>query len=222
MSSAADYIVPTCHEDVRILLEDEHFLLVNKPSGLLSVPGKNPANHDCLISRLQQQYSDALIVHRLDLDTSGIMVVARGKEAHRALSRQFQDRQTQKEYIAVTYGLIQDDHFSIHLPLICDWPNRPKQKVDTDVGKAALTHVEVISRDPIANQTRVKLTPITGRSHQLRVHLAEIHHPIAGCDFYAHEAGLSMSPRLLLHARVLTIAHPLSGELITGVAEPEF
>lgn len=214
--SASDYIVPPCRESVEVLREATAFLLVNKPSGLLSVPGKHPANRDCLISRLQQDYPDALIVHRLDLDTSGLMVIARGKEAHRHLSRQFQDRLTKKEYTAVVFGQLQNDEGSVELPLICDWPNRPKQKVDFELGKPALTHYQVLERDCAAHQTRVLLKPVTGRSHQLRVHMAEIGHPISGCDFYAHEAALAQAPRLLLHASRLRFSDPLSGESIEG------
>lgn len=210
--STSDYIVPPCHEAIEIIYADSLFLMVNKPSGLLSVPGKHPLNKDCLITRLQQDYPEARIVHRLDLDTSGLMVVALGADSHRALSKQFEQRQTYKEYTAVVFGCVQEDHGSIDLPLICDWPNRPKQMVDHERGKQALTHFDVLERQ--ADRTRLLLKPVTGRSHQLRVHTMAIDHPILGCDFYAHEQALNMAERLLLHATTLHVDHPETGERI--------
>ena len=212
-TSANDYIVPPCKEEVEILHADKLFLLVNKPSGLLSVPGKHPLNRDCLISRLQQTYPEARIVHRLDLDTSGIMVVALNADSHRVLNKQFSERQTYKEYTAVVFGSVECDKGSIDLPLICDWPNRPKQMVDHERGKQALTHYEVLER--YSDRTRLRLKPVTGRSHQLRVHTMAIQHPILGCDFYAHETALKMAPRLLLHATELHIDHPATGERLS-------
>ncbi|WP_019531698.1 pseudouridine synthase [Dasania marina] len=214
--TGSDFIAPPCTEDIQILWQDETCLLVNKPAGLLSVPGRHPANQDCLISRLQQQYPSAKIVHRLDMDTSGIMVVALNADSHRQLSLQFEKRKTEKSYIAVVFGMVAQDKGSIELPLMTDWPNRPLQKVDHQQGKAALTHYQVLNRNPEQNSSRLLLTPITGRSHQLRIHLAEIGHPILGCDFYAHEQARAMSPRLLLHAETLHFHHPLTGELIQG------
>ena len=216
------FIVPHCHEEVVILHEDNELLLVNKPSGLLSVPGKHPANKDCLISRIQSTYPEARIVHRLDMDTSGIMVVALNAQCHRALNRLFSEREVTKAYEAKVYGNIEKDYGAIELPLICDWPNRPKQKVDFEHGKKATTHYDVISRNTQEHTTRVLLTPVTGRSHQLRVHLAELGHPILGCDFYAHPQALAMSERLLLHATRLEFMHPVSGEMISGISACEF
>lgn len=210
------HIVPPCHEAVDILFEDEHLLLVNKPSGLLSVPGKHPANRDCLISRLQEDFSEARIVHRLDLDTSGIMVIALHAESHRAINRLFAERKVHKAYQAIVYGELAENSGSIELPLICDWPNRPKQKVDMTHGKAALTHYQVVNRSADGLQSRLLLTPQTGRSHQLRVHLMAIGHPILGCDFYAHTQALAMSERLLLHATELSFKHPMSGQTLFG------
>jgi tRNA pseudouridine32 synthase/23S rRNA pseudouridine746 synthase len=222
----APHIVPFCKEQVEILLEDEHLLLVNKPSGLLSVPGKHPANHDCLISRLQLDYPQARMAHRLDLDTSGIMVVALNADCHRALNRLFSDRLVSKQYQAIVYGTPEQPEGDIELPLICDWPNRPKQKVDFEEGKKSLTHYQLISQlmkpptspliDQQADRSRLLLTPITGRSHQLRVHLAEIGHPILGCEFYAHEKAFTMAERLQLHATDLQFIHPMTGEKING------
>ncbi len=212
--SASDYIVPHCEEAVEIVRADAQFLLVNKPAGLLSVPGKHPLNRDCLISRLQVNYPEARIVHRLDLSTSGIMVVALGADSHRALSKQFEQRSTDKAYTAVVAGQVERDAGSIELPLICDWPNRPRQKVDAEHGKYALTHYQVLARGE--DCTRLLLKPVTGRSHQLRVHTAAIGHPILGCEFYADAATFQRAERLLLHATTLSIDHPTSGIRITG------
>ncbi len=215
-----DYIVPPCEEDLEILLEDEAFLLVNKPRPLLSVPGKHPLNKDCLITRLLQDFSEARIVHRLDMNTSGIMVIALSKDSHRHLSMQFEKRNTYKEYVAVLFGKVEKDEGSIELPLICDWPNRPKQIVDFEVGKSALTHYEVLDRKD--DSTRVLFKPVTGRSHQLRVHAAEIGHPILGDRLYAHTQAHAMSKRLMLHASKLEFDHPVTGERVKGVCDVPF
>ena len=217
-----DFIVPFCEQKVTILYADDDIVVADKPSGLLSVPGKNPLNKDCLITRVQQQYPDARIVHRLDMDTSGVMVLARGKANLSALSRQFQERQTQKEYLAWVYGVLQDDEGEINLPLRCDWPNRPKQIVDHDLGKPSVTHFEVLKRKPATLQTRVLLKPVTGRSHQLRVHMAELGHPISGCEFYAHPEALEQAGRLQLHAWKLSFIHPSTGALLTQIAPTVF
>lgn len=224
-----DFIVPFCDEPIRILYADQQLLFVDKPSGLLSVPGKHPDNKDCLISRVQQGeklidnnndtplagYPEARIVHRLDMDTSGVMVLALNAECHRALSRQFEQRQTEKQYHATVFGVVANDHGCIELPLIADWPNRPLQKVCVDSGKPALTHYDVIGRNTANHSSQLRLKPITGRSHQLRIHLAAIGHPILGCSFYAHPQALAASARLLLHASLLTLHHPVSGECLT-------
>ncbi len=215
-----DYIVPPCEEDVETLLIDESFLLVNKPRPLLSVPGKHALNKDCLITRLLENYPEARIVHRLDMNTSGIMVIALSKESHRNLSIQFEKRNTYKEYVAVLFGKLEKDAGTIELPLICDWPNRPKQIVDYEVGKSALTHYEVLRRDE--EMTRVLFKPVTGRSHQLRVHAAEIGHAILGDRLYAHEKALAMSQRLMLHAYKLEFDHPITGERVKGVCDVPF
>ena len=217
-----DFIVPFCEQKVTILYADDDIVVADKPSGLLSVPGKNPLNKDCLITRVQQQYPDARIVHRLDMDTSGVMVLARGKANLSALSRQFQERQTQKEYLAGVYGVLQDDEGEINLPLRCDWPNRPKQIVDHDLGKPSVTHFEVLKRKPATLQTKVLLKPVTGRSHQLRVHMAELGHPISGCEFYAHPEALEQAGRLQLHAWKLSFIHPSTGALLTQIAPTVF
>ena len=219
---ATPFIVPHCDEAVEILQQDESFLLVNKPNELLSVPGKHPDNRDCLISRLQQDFRTARIVHRLDMSTSGIMVVALTAASHRELSRQFELRQTDKHYIAWVDGLMQEEQGSITLPIITDWPNRPLQKVCYETGKKAQTDYVVLQRDSDKQQTRVLLKPITGRSHQLRIHLAEIGHPILGCRFYGSEASIAKSPRLLLHAEKLVFQHPETGEPVEGFSPCPF
>ncbi|MEH6558577.1 MAG: pseudouridine synthase [Oceanicoccus sp.] len=215
------YIVKPCTDEVETLYTDEDLLLVNKPSGLLSVPGKHPANKDCLATRVQQQYPSARIVHRLDMDTSGIMVLALNTDSHRALSRLFAERKVTKEYEANVFGIVSDSRRLIDLPLICDWPNRPRQKVDFQHGKSAQTWVQKIFQHA-DGWTRLLLTPVTGRSHQLRVHLADIGHPILGCEFYAHQQAADMANRLQLHATKLEFPHPNSGETILGISTCPF
>ena len=189
---------------------EDSFIVANKPSGLLSVPGRGPDKQDCLSARVQAEFADALVVHRLDMETSGLMVFARGIDAQRAISRAFEQRAVSKYYVAVTYGLVQDDMGTIDLPLICDWPNRPRQMVDHTIGKPATTHFTVLARDALTSRTRVGLTPITGRSHQLRVHLASLGHPIVGDSLYA-PALPALGERLMLHAAKLGFPHPVSG-----------
>nr|WP_303828606.1 pseudouridine synthase [Asticcacaulis taihuensis] len=184
-------------------------LVAEKPAGLLSVPGRLPENKDCLITRLQADYPDALTVHRLDMATSGLMVFARGAEAHRTLSKAFADRQVSKRYIAVVAGRLERQG-EVDLPLITDWPNRPRQKIDHEIGKPSLTRWRVLEAGE--STTRVELEPVTGRSHQLRVHMMAIGHPILGDVFYAPADIEALSPRLLLHADRLSLPHPVSGE----------
>ncbi|MEI8644477.1 bifunctional tRNA pseudouridine(32) synthase/23S rRNA pseudouridine(746) synthase RluA [Pseudoalteromonas sp. Hal040] len=203
-----------------IVYQDDDLLIVNKPSGLLTVPGKDPKHADCLISRVNRVFPTAKIVHRLDMATSGIICLAMHKEAHRNLSIQFQDRKTAKRYIARVFGKLEQQTGSVDLPLICDWPNRPKQMVDHDNGKPSLTHFKVLEHEQ--NATRVELTPITGRSHQLRVHMLSLGHPILGDKLYAHPEAFAMAPRLQLHAEMLSLAHPVSGETLIFEAAPEF
>jgi tRNA pseudouridine32 synthase / 23S rRNA pseudouridine746 synthase len=197
---------------LEVIHVDEAFIVVNKPSGLLSVPGRGPDKTDCAITRLQQQYSDALTVHRLDMETSGLMVFGRGIDAQRALSRAFERREVTKQYVAVVDGIMLADSGEIDLPLICDWPNRPRQIVDRDVGKPSLTRYQVLCRNEASNTTKVELSPVTGRSHQLRVHLASIGHCILGDSLYASPAALAASERLLLHATYLAFPHPLASQ----------
>lgn len=194
-------------EDIRVIHEEAELLVVDKPAGLLSVPGRLPVCRDCVVSRLQQRYPDALTVHRLDQVTSGVMIYARGASMQAALSALFAARQVLKQYEAWVEGAVMQDHGEIDLPLICDWPNRPRQKVDYAEGKPSLTRWRVTKRDPERHRTHLQLQPVTGRSHQLRVHLASMGHPIIGDVLY----GAATAPRVQLHATSLAFAHPRSG-----------
>lgn len=203
-----------------VVHQDKDIIVLNKPSGLLSVPGRDLAYHDSIHSRVLGEHPNAQIVHRLDMATSGIIVVALRRSAERELKRQFRDRETQKTYYARVAGHLKAHSGTVDLPLICDWPNRPKQKVDHIVGKPSTTHFEVVSK--AKRSTLVKLTPITGRSHQLRVHMMALGHPILGDNFYADPLAKSLAPRLLLHAQSLTVKHPYSGEVMTFSTEIPF
>lgn len=220
MSDSPPYLVPHSQEEIRILYADDHLLLVRKPHLLLSIPGRHPANKDCLITRLREKYPGASMVHRLDLDTSGIMVIPLNKACHAHISRQFQQRGVHKSYHAVVYGVVGQDRGEIDLPIAPDWANRPLQMICHERGKPALTRYEVLQRQ--ADRTRLLLTPVTGRSHQLRIHLRELGHPILGCDMYAHEEALAMAERLMLHATTLAFEHPVSGEWLAGECPPDF
>ena len=206
------YLVPHSQEPIRLLYRDPHLLIVDKPTLLLSVPGRHPKNRDCLLARLSVRYPGVSAVHRLDLDTSGVMVVPRDRGALSKLARQVQERHVVKTYLARVAGEVAQDTGEINLPLVADWPNRPKQKVCFDSGKVALTRWQVLSRD--RHTSLLALTPVTGRSHQLRIHMREMGHPILGCDFYAPDAVLRAAPRLLLHATRIAFKHPLSGQTL--------
>ncbi|MEM8790726.1 MAG: pseudouridine synthase [Pseudomonadota bacterium] len=195
--------------ELEIIHRDHDLLLVAKPSGLLSVPGK-PADHrDCLETRVKAACPGALLIHRLDLETSGIMVFAMNPRAQRLINGQFERRVVEKTYVARVAGTVVEESGTIDLPLIADWPNRPMQKVCHAQGKAALTEWQVIERE--SGATRLELSPKTGRSHQLRVHLREIGHPILGDPFYAPEPAYRAAPRLQLHATRLRLRHPEDG-----------
>ncbi len=206
---------------LHILYQDEHIMVVNKPSGLLSVPGRAPENRDSVMTRIQEQYPAAESVHRLDMATSGVIAVALTKAAERELKRQFREREPKKSYIARVWGHLEKDEGMVDLPLICDWPNRPMQKVCFETGKSAQTEYQVLAREEDGT-SRVLLTPITGRSHQLRVHMLALGHPILGDRFYAHPEALALSPRLLLHAQALCITHPAFGTPMHFRSDPDF
>ncbi|MDH1087183.1 MULTISPECIES: bifunctional tRNA pseudouridine(32) synthase/23S rRNA pseudouridine(746) synthase RluA [Pantoea] len=199
---------------LHILYQDAHIMVVNKPSGLLSVPGRLDEHKDSVMTRIQRDYPQAESVHRLDMATSGVIVVALNKAAERELKRQFREREPAKTYVACVWGYPAAEKGVVDLPLICDWPNRPKQKVCFETGKAAQTEYQVLEYRA-DNSARVSLKPITGRSHQLRVHMLALGHPILGDNFYAHPEAKAMAPRLLLHAESLTITHPAFGNAMT-------
>ncbi|WP_431102603.1 pseudouridine synthase [Roseateles noduli] len=205
-----------------IVHADRWRVVVDKPSGLLSVPGRGEHKQDCAWARVAAEFPDALIVHRLDQSTSGLIVFARGEAMQRALSEAFAARLVDKRYEAVVAGLIERDAFEIDLPLIVDWPNRPRQMVDHERGKPSLTRVRVLGRDVAARTTRVELEPVTGRSHQLRVHLLAAGHPILGDALYAPPEVLAQAPRLLLHARDLSLPTVLDAPPLSLHSPPDF
>ncbi len=203
-----------------VVYQDDDVLVLNKPSGLLSVPGRKEEHKDSLQLRAQEQFPAATIVHRLDMDTSGLMVMALNKPSHVSLSRQFELRKIEKKYIARVYGHLEKDNGVVDAPLICDWPNRPKQMVDFVNGKKALTHWSLIQQE--AQTSLLALKPVTGRSHQLRVHMLHIGHPIVGDQLYAHADALYCSDRLELHSQNLKFSHPLSTEEMVFDVPPSF
>jgi len=203
---------------LRFLHEDAALLVMDKPAGLLSVPGKLEGRQDCLITRLQAARWDALLVHRLDCDTSGVILFARTKTAQGFLGQEFEHRRAEKTYIARVRGQIAGDSGTIDLPLASDWEYRPRQKVDPN-GRAARTDWQVLSRSD--TETRVLLTPLTGRSHQLRVHMLALGHPILGDQIYAPETSRRY-PRLMLHASTLSLHHPATGERMRFAAPDPF
>jgi len=215
------HIVPPCHEDIQIIYQDDYFVVIEKPQPLLSTPGRIPENKDCAITRLQQQFPAAELVHRLDMATSGLMVIALNKLMTSRLSKQFQQRIVQKEYIAVLQGHVEDDEGEINIPIITDWENRPLQKVCHTTGKASETHYKVIARNT-DNSSRVLFTPITGRSHQLRIHSREMGHPILGCHLYALNNSDKAADRLLLHASKLAFNHPFTGHAVVFTSDAPF
>ena len=202
-----------------ILHEDAAILVLNKPAGLLTVPGKLEGRQDCLVTRLQAARWDALTVHRLDCDTSGVIIFARTKQAQGFLGQEFEQRRAQKTYVARLQGDLAGDGGTVDLPLGSDWDFRPRQKVDHDKGRPAVTDWQVIGRSP--GETRVRLTPHTGRSHQLRVHMLSLGHPILGDQIYAPDTTRDHS-RLMLHAETLSLHHPVTKERVSFTAPTPF
>lgn len=243
--------IPPHGGDLDLIYRDDFLIVVNKPAGLLAVPGRGADKQDCLASRVQAKFPDALIVHRLDMATSGLLLLARGAEMQRRLSRMFRERLVQKRYIAEVAGVLEPANIQntpsldlpqnerghsllltsgegweggwgeIDLPLISDWQNRPRQKVDSVIGKPSLTRYRLLIHNVNTDSSRVELEPVTGRSHQLRVHLAAIGHPILGDALYGGETVIK-AERLLLHASMLSFDHPLSGIPLTLASEPPF
>ncbi|HMO07283.1 MAG TPA: pseudouridine synthase [Paracoccaceae bacterium] len=202
-----------------ILHEDAQLIVVDKPAGLLSVPGKGPDKADCLIARLQRMYPRVLLVHRLDGDTSGLIVFARTSAAQVALAGQFERRETGKVYAARVWGRVGPDRGTVDLPLTVDWPNRPRQHVNHQTGRPAVTDWAVTVRGEA--ETRMRLMPRTGRSHQLRVHMLALGHPILGDSLYATGAAAAFA-RLMLHAETLSFAHPATGAQVSFAAPAPF
>jgi tRNA pseudouridine32 synthase / 23S rRNA pseudouridine746 synthase len=222
---------PPSTTDISILYEDDHVLAVDKPPGLLAVPGRGPDKQDCVIQRLTPRWGWLGVVHRLDQATSGVMLLARTDDSLRLLHQQFRDRATQKRYLAVVWGCPQPCDDTITLGLMADWPNRPRQKVDPIHGKSSVTRYRTLASDPQRRFTLLELEPITGRTHQLRVHLMHRGHPIVGDTLYGHHeppdlalawlAG-SGSTRMLLHAHSLTWTQPITGTTVHTVADRSF
>ncbi len=203
-----------------LVFVDEHLLVMDKPSGLLAVPGRGEDKQDCLSARAQRLWPDALIVHRLDMATSGLVLMGRGLHMQRVLSRAFAERAVAKRYEAVVAGTVAGDEGTIDLPLAPDWPQRPLQKVDHAHGRASVTRWRVLARGD--DSTRLALEPVTGRTHQLRVHLQAIGHPILGDALYALSAVQGRAARLALHATSLALAHPASGEPLAFTSTAPF
>ena len=211
--------------NLSVLYADETLLVLDKPAGLLSVPGRGEDKQDCLSARAQRLYADALIVHRLDMATSGVMILARSAAAQRSLNDAFASRSVTKRYIAVVDGHLVSAPESwavIDLPILVDWPNRPRRVVDHEHGKPSQTRWRVLSHNIAINRTRLELEPVTGRSHQLRVHLLALGHAIVGDALYADPRVQAMSDRLLLHACSLELQHPVSGQLMRFVSSVPF
>ena len=214
---SCDYTPPDSPLDV--IHADHEILIMNKPSGLLSVPGKGPHLSDCLIARVQAAFPQALLIHRLDRDTSGVMVFALTRHAQRHIGLQFEKRMTKKTYVARVWGVLEPKTGTVDLPLIVDWENRPLQKVCHETGKLAETNWRVLRSD--ANETRVRLMPKTGRSHQLRVHMLSLGHPVLGDPFYA-QGEARQYDRLMLHSEELRLRHPDGGEGVKFRAKTPF
>lgn len=206
--------------DIPVLYRDDDFIVLNKPSGLLHVPGRDPRLSDCLDSRMRQIYPTASVIHRLDRDTSGVVVMGLNKIAHAAIAIQFENRTTEKSYIARVYGDVTGDEGFIDLPLAIDPDRKPRHRVDHINGRSAQTKWRVISRENGA--TRLHLSPLTGRTHQLRVHMVSLGHPILGDPLYADGPALAAAPRLQLHAATLTFRHPKTGDVCTFEAPAPF
>lgn len=203
-----------------LLHADAHCIVVDKPAGLPAVPGRPQALHDCAYSRVCGVCADARVVHRLDMATSGVLLFARGQDAQRVLSRAFEQRRVRKRYVAVVHGEMGPAAGEIELPIGVHWPDRPRRHVDHEKGQAALTRFRVLAIED--GRTRVELEPVTGRTHQLRVHLAAIGHPILGDALYAGAAVQAAAPRLLLHASELAFAHPGTGEMFEVRSQAHF
>ncbi len=215
-------VLAATSEAYQLLYHDDDLVVVNKPNRLLSVPGRHPDNHDCLVSRVQQSFATAMIVHRLDYDTSGLVILPLNKSALSHISKQFQARTVHKHYTAVVSGIITDNEGEIDLPIAKDEANPRCYKICQATGKASITHYQVLSRDTQRQQTRVLLKPVTGRSHQLRLHMQALGHVILGDEFYAPAALIAAAPRLLLHSNHIEFVHPVSQQPLSFDSEADF
>lgn len=222
MARSKTLLVPSIMPAIEILYQDNDLLVVNKPSGLLTVPGRGPDKQDCLINRLLSDFPNARIVHRLDMVTSGLVIIPLCHPSQVHIGRQFELRTMKKKYVAIVNGKLDSNSGEVDLPLICDWPNRPLQIVDHENGKSALTRYEVINYCEQTDSSRIHLEPQTGRTHQLRVHMQALGHPILGDPFYAPPAIQAKAPRLCLHAQSLSFKHPSHEELISIDCPPDF
>lgn len=216
----ASYLPPR-DEGLDIVYRDEAIIVLNKPAGLLSVPGRGTEKQDSLSVRIKHDFADALVVHRLDMATSGLMVFARGALMQQRFSQMFREQEVNKRYVAVVAGKMERTAGEVNLPIVADWPNRPLRKIDIESGKPSVTRFQVLIYDADTDTSRVELEPVTGRTHQLRVHMAAIGHPILGDALYGGVSGASTG-RLLLHASELSFAHPLNEEPLGWVSEPPF
>jgi tRNA pseudouridine32 synthase/23S rRNA pseudouridine746 synthase len=209
------HVIPPCHEPVVEIYRDDVLLIVEKPAFLLSVPGRGPEKRDSVLTRLEDENDEVYLLHRLDLDTSGLMVFARTRLAQKRIARAFQKRAVKKRYEAIVAGLMDSESGRIDLPIAPDWKSRPRNKISHETGKPALTHWQVLSENRQQKTSHLALMPETGRTHQLRLHLQAIGHPILGCDLYAPPDVEALSPRLLLHACELAFHHPITDEWVT-------
>ncbi|MDF1643360.1 MAG: pseudouridine synthase [Pseudomonadales bacterium] len=210
---ADPFIVPVCEEQIEILYQDDSLLVINKPTKLLTLSGKHPLNKDSVHFRLVQRFPTATMVHRLDFGTSGILLVALNKEVNAQLGKQFQNRSVKKSYTALLAGQLCNDKGSINYRIAKDKPNFPLQKICSETGKSALTHYEVVERNQVLCSTRVIFSPVSGRTHQLRIHSQTIGHSILGCDLYATDEVFNMADRLMLHASSIEFEHPIKREI---------
>ncbi len=221
-SSGDEFIAPACHAEIEVVFQDEHLLLINKPSGLLSLSGKNQLNKDSVHYRLIQQFPSAVLVHRLDFGTSGIMVIALNQDVNSHISKQFENRTVVKTYEAILDGLLSEQSGSINFPILKDKSDFPRLKICHIDGKHAISLYEVIGRNGSDKNTRVRFSPTTGRTHQLRIHSAGIGHPILGCDLYGSSRTHHGADRLLLHAVTLEFDHPVTGVRVFGKSSCPF
>jgi len=223
MQPQADpFIVPACHEEIEILYQDEHLLLINKPTALLTLSGKHPLNKDSVHFRLVKDFPTATMLHRLDFGTSGIVIVALNKEINAHIGKQLQARTVTKTYTAMLHGHLSEDEGCIDIPIAKDKENFPLQKICYETGKEAVSNYQVIERLQKSFATRVTFKPVSGRTHQLRIHSQAIGHPILGCDLYATDEAFFMAKRLMLHATDIEFDHPVTGERINGFSPCPF